>query len=162
MAQHLVPLPAAPGADRAAAPAPQAVHVLGGDCGCSAAIARDLLARGPRPAWRESVVLLGTEAGLREDLERAGFAARTADPEEVAREQGIAGAPWLVLHFPDGRVAYSGGYARLRPGLPGYENLESDLMAAVARGEQPAGLRAYGCATSRSWRERLNPFLPPS
>jgi len=162
VAQHVVPLPTAHPTARAADQRPRATHVLGADCGCSAAIGRDLAQRGPRPGWQEEVWLLSSEETLAADLRRAGFSVQARDADAVARDQGIQGAPWLVLHTADGAVAYSGGYARLRPGLPGYENLEADLMAAVAAGAQPESLRAYGCATSQAWRDRLAPTSFPS
>lgn len=162
VAQHVVPLPAAHPSALGAANRPRATHVLGADCGCSAAIGRDLAQRGPRVGWQEEVWLLNADDELAAALRRAGFAVHSREAETVARDQGIQGAPWLLLHAPDGTVAYSGGYARLRPGLPGYENLESDLMAAVATGAQPEALRAYGCATSRAWQDRLAPTSFPS
>ncbi|WP_415909435.1 hypothetical protein [Oleiharenicola sp. Vm1] len=158
VAQHVVPLPAAATRDVAHADRPRARHVLGADCGCSASIGRDLIKRGPRPGWEETVVLLDAQPELERGLRAAGFAVQTLPPENAARTLGVQGAPWLSLHFPDGRVAYDGGYARLRPGLPGYENLDAALMHDVEQGRAPARLAAYGCATSQSLRDRLDPW----
>lgn len=158
VAQHVVPIPPAHPGARPVAALPRATHVLGADCGCSASIADDLIRRGPRAGWQERVLFLGLDSARVHALRAAGFAVSEADAETLAQDEGIQGAPWLVLHFADGRVAYNGGYARLRPGLPGYENLENDLMGEVAAGRSPAALRAYGCATSRAWQGRLDPL----
>lgn len=158
VAQHVIPLPVTKSAALENAPRPRARHVLGADCGCSASIGRDLLQRGPKAGWDETVVLIDEQPELARRLTVAGFTVQNTTPAAAAQEQGLAGAPWLSLYFPDGRVAYDGGYARLRPGLPGYENLDASLMTEVERGHSPARLAAYGCATSQALRDRLDPW----
>ncbi len=158
MAQHLIPLPAARPAEQAPANAPLAWYVLGSDCGCSASVADDLVARGPQRSWREQVWLVGAEPEIEASLRRAGFTVDHIAPEELARSHRIHGAPWLALFDASGHLAYSGGYARTRPGLPGAFNVSGDLMAAVAAGRPVESLPAYGCATSVALRERLDPL----
>lgn len=158
VAQHALPLPEARPATQPAGPAPVAWHVLGADCGCSASIADDLARRGPRAGWREQVWLVGDEPFLAAKLTRAGYTVFRSDPEQLARTHGIQGAPWLVLFDAMGRPAYNGGYARLRPGLPQAADLCEELMDGVAAGRTVASLPAYGCATSNTLRDRLDPF----
>jgi len=158
VAQHLVPLPGAAPADQASGPLPAAWYVLGEDCGCSASVAEDLVARGPQAGWREQVWLVGEVPELGERLRQRGFAVESIAAEELARRHRIHGAPWLALFAQDGRLAYSGGFARTRPGLPGAFNLSGDIMHAVAAGRPVEPLPAYGCATSEALRDRLDPL----
>lgn len=158
VAQHVLPLPEARPTAVEAGPRPQAWHVLGSDCGCSASVADELAARRPRDGWIERVWLVGDEPEIAAQLREAGFAVERVDPEVLAREHGIQGAPWLVLFETGGRTAYSGGYSRGRPGVAGSVSALPALMAAVESGEAPAALPAYGCATSETLRQRLDPL----
>lgn len=158
VAQHILPLPAARPDGQAAGPGLLAWYVLGPDCGCSATVADDLVRRGPQPGWREKVWLVGDEPVLGPRLRAAGFDVAVIAAEELARTHRIQGAPWLALFGSDGQPAYSGGYAQVRPGSAGFVDSSAVLMAAVARGESPASLPAYGCATSSALRMRLDPL----
>ena len=158
VAQHLIPLPAARPGEQAPANAPLAWYVLGSDCGCSASVADDLVKRGPQRTWREQVWLVGDEPEIEARLRQAGFTVDRIAPEELARTHRIHGAPWLALFDSSGQLAYSGGYARIRPGLPGAFNVSADLMTAVAAGQPVESLPAYGCATSEALRDRLDPL----
>lgn len=158
IAQHALPLPAAQPADQAGGPGLLAWYVLGADCGCSATVADDLVRRGPQSGWREKVWLVGDAPALGPRLRAAGFDVAVIAPEELARTHRIQGAPWLALFGPDGHPAYSGGYAQVRPGSAGFVDSSAVLMAAVARGEHPTALPAYGCATSDALRARLDPL----
>lgn len=158
IAQHVLPLPAAQPAHQAAGPGLLAWYVLGADCGCSATVADDLVRRGPQQGCREKIWLVGDAPALEPRLRAAGFDVAVIAAEELARTHRIQGAPWLALFGADGHPAYSGGYAQVRPGSVGFVDSSAALMAAVARGEDPAPLPAYGCATSDALRTRLDPL----
>jgi hypothetical protein len=157
VAQHVVPIPSAKIQVQAAGTQPVAWHILGAECGCSRSVAMDLVRRGPKPGWQEKVSLVGANPELEKQLTNAGFPVERTDAEELAKREGVQGAPWLVLFFPDGRTGYSGGYASARPGTPGTQNRDELLMATVARGESVKSLPSYGCATSRALRAQLDP-----
>ena len=157
IAQHAVPIPAAAVVAQQAGPLPSAWHILGANCGCSASVAQDLAHRGPQPGWTEKVCLVGSDPALAASLRKAGFNVELTDAEILAKTQGVQGAPWLVLYFPDGRIGYSGGYAAARPGTPGTSNRAETLMAAVAQGETVKSLPSFGCATSQALRAQLDP-----
>ena len=158
VAQHVLPLPAARPAAAPAGPRPQAWHVLGSDCGCSASVADELAARRPRAGWIEQVWLVGDEPAIAAQLRQAGFSVERVDAEVLAREHGIQGAPWLVLFEAGGRTTYSGGYSRGRPGLAGSVSALPALMDAAETGQAVTALPAYGCATSEALRQRLDPL----
>lgn len=158
VAQHLIALPLARPDDTAAGDQPQAWHVLGSDCGCSASVAEELARRGPQRGWREQVWLVGDEPAIAAQLQQAGFTVKRIAAEKLATEHRIQGAPWLVLFHTDGRTAYSGGYSRQRPGVAGATSELAGLMAAVAAGRATETLPAFGCATSESLRRRLDPL----
>ncbi len=99
----------------------------------------------------------GIRPALAASLRKAGFNVELTDAEILAKTQGIQGAPWLVLYFPEGRIGYSGGYAAARPGTPGTSNRAETLMAAVAQGETVKSLPSFGCATSQALRAQLDP-----
>lgn len=158
LAQHSLPFaPARPAAQPGSGDF-VAWHILGSDCGCSEAVADELVRRGPRPGWREQVRLIGDEPALAARVRAAGFAVDRTDGETLAREHGIQGAPWLALFDRAGAVRYSGGYTARRPGQSGGGELSGDLMAAVAAGDAPAALPAFGCPVSQETRTRLDPL----
>ena len=167
VAQHELALPAPQGVRQKLEPAQEGVrgpalfarHYLAVDCGCSKGLAKTLVERGPRAApWREEVVLIGRAQQLAAQLSAAGYSVRSVENEEALKEDGVEGAPWLLLYSASGDLAYSGGYAKGRPGTTGTVLEDLSLMSAVERGEHPGALPAYGCATSRELRRRLDPF----
>ncbi|ATC64672.1 hypothetical protein CMV30_12290 [Nibricoccus aquaticus] len=157
-ALHAIPLPATESAPLASSNSWRAIHAIGADCGCSSAVADALLARGPRSGWDEKILVVGSQAALARQLRAAGF---TVEEHSIARfsaATGLPGAPWLAIHAPDGRTAYSGGYASSRPGLPASALLDAAIMDRVRRGETVAPYPAFGCATSAALRSSLDPL----
>ena len=134
----------------------RALHVLADDCECSSSVAGQLVMRRALTGWQEDVVIIGKAPVADEALKSAGFAVRHLTAEQAERE-GFQGAPWLVLRDPAGRVAYSGGYAAVRP-TPGRKLEDGAIMAAVRSGRSVAPLPAFGCATSESLRQQLDPL----
>ena len=157
-ALHATPLPATRAAIRPGDGVWRAIHALGAECGCSSAVADALLARGPRKDWREEIHLVGVSPAIARQLRAAGFPVEEFTPANFTAATGLPGAPWLVLHAPDGQVLYSGGYAPARPGLATTTLLDSALMDLVRSGETVAPYPAFGCATSAALRARLDPL----
>ncbi|MGC4071379.1 MAG: hypothetical protein QM760_02430 [Nibricoccus sp.] len=158
VALHAVPLPASDAAPVVKDGNWRATHALGADCGCSSAVADALLARSPRNGWKESVILVGHQPSLAQQLTAAGFAVEQLSAEDFTRRTGLHGVPWLVVHTPDGETVYSGGYAPSRPGIDARTLFDTSIMDRVCRGETVAAYPSFGCATSQALRARLDPL----
>ncbi len=157
MAQHLAPLPAP--TSTPAWPATgrwRSIHVLGGDCTCSADLAEALRQRGPDPALDEEIWMVG-DAPWSASLQRAGFKLRRITEATLQNQQGLEGAPWLYVIDPQGHLAYSGGHTG-RPAGQRAPLRDIEICGAVRSGQAVASLPAYGCAVSDALRARLDPF----
>jgi len=166
MALHAVPLPPAAGAPvhptlavmQTGRKVWRAIHVLAEGCPCSAAVADDLVSRGPAGELDETVYVAGGDGN---DLERRltgrGFRVRRVTSDLLLSGFAIRGAPWLVVVDPDGRVAYSGGYAAERPGA-GVELQDLSIIRQLRAGQRVAPLPAFGCAIDPALRRAMDPL----
>jgi len=157
-ALHAVPLPPAQPAALASSNTWRALHAIGSDCGCSSAVADALISRGPRSGWDEKIAVIGAQPALARQFRAAGFTVEELSPAQFSAATGLPGAPWLAVHAPDGRTAYSGGYAPSRHGLPATALLDAAIMDRVRRGETVTPYPAFGCVTSAALRSSLDPL----
>jgi hypothetical protein len=142
--QHAVPLGRAVPA-RAVAPAAVTVrHVLSASCRCSLAVASHLIARQARKAEVEEVWLVGRDEALANRLEAAGYRVRPATAQEVRRDLGSAGAPFLIVYGSDARELYAGGYGPRRPRDPG-DVKDVAIVDQARRGRTVPPYPPYGC-----------------
>ena len=133
------------------------VHVLVSGCPCSSFTAQSLAARKPSTECQEIVLILGFVPDWESALVQSGFEVQHKDGEQLARETGIEGGPWLLLISPEGKIAYSGGYAAQRP-RPGIILEDLNLMHAAVSGAIPTIYPAYGCASTPLLQGRLDPL----
>lgn len=176
MGGHTVPLPAAGNqptlvnfksatfSDQNAALAPAAtnagwkiIHVLVAGCSCSSYTAASLAARKPIVAEPEFVFVLGGAAPWEFSLRQSGFIVEEKDAEQLAKDTGIQGGPWLLLISPAGKIVYSGGYAAERP-RPGVALNDLAVITAAFHGEPMPAYPAYGCAATRVLQGQLDPL----
>jgi hypothetical protein len=167
MAAHDLPLPAASIQPMAALAMPQqgdwrVIHVLADGCPCSGSVADALIERKSAAGALELAVVepvsakpTGKSLALR--MKAGGFAVSDALPADVARQLHIEGGPWLVIVRPDGQVAYSGGYASVRP-RQGTPLSDQTILKRLQQGEAVDPLPAYGCATSRRLQQTIDPL----
>lgn len=162
-AWHYAVLPGPTVGELAAFPPPAAtnqwrlIHILSAECGCSASVAKYLANRRVDADASEEVWMLGESGTLAAQLSRAGFQLTAASAEALEKEFKIAGAPWLLVVNPGGRIVYSGGYARQNPATVGHlEDLA--LLRQLRAGAQPPPLPAFGCGVSRRVQQSLDPL----
>jgi hypothetical protein len=123
------------------------IHILVAGCPCSRYTAQCLCARKPAPDCQETVFILGGSADWEADLAPAGFTIRHKDGDELVRETGIAGGPWLLIISPAGQIVYSGGYAAQRP-RPGVALNDLALFQRLRAHEAAKAYPAFGCAAT--------------
>jgi hypothetical protein len=136
-------------------------HYLAGDCACSRAVARHLLARGPIGSATEEVFFVGStettvENQLLDGLKRSGFHPKVITAEAAASLHGVEGVPLLEIAGPDKTIRYRGGY-RERNAAP-EEYLDAAIFTRLVASKPVLSARVYGCATSRRLRSRLDPL----
>lgn len=135
----------------------RAIHLLAPDCGCSLTIARHLKSRGRVEGLDETVVLMGAASELQPVLKAADFAIELSAAAAVERKYGIVGGPWLLLIRPDGRIAYSGGYAPVRV-HDGVRFQDLAIWERCRTGQSVDALPAFGCAASEQLQKALDPL----
>jgi len=170
MASHILPLPNTPVLKRTSAysenlfsntstsqPRWTAVHILVADCPCSTEVASHLISRGASQEMQENVWVVGGTAPWETALMAKGFKLEHREAEEVARESGVEGGPWLQLIAPSAGVVYSGGYSE---GRPRCENdfKELALFRALKHGIAVETYPAFGCAASQRLKKKMDPF----
>jgi hypothetical protein len=142
--QHAAPLGRAAPA-RAVAPSDVTVrHVLSASCRCSLAVASHLVARGARKAEVEEIWLVGTDDALTRQLQSAGYRVRPATAQDVRRDLGSAGAPFLIVYGTDARELYAGGYGPRRPRDAG-DVRDVAIVDQARRGQTVTPYPPYGC-----------------
>jgi hypothetical protein len=132
-----------------------AVHVLYGECGCSARVAETLVARAPLADVREHVLLIGRDAALRAKLEARGYGVDELDEVEAESRFGLRAAPMLLVLDPDDTLRWSGGYTDAKRG-PSIQDVAiiRGALAGAPLPEKPV----FGCATAAALRARLDPL----
>ncbi len=136
-----------------------AYHVLDGACRCSQRIAKHLM-DSKRPAGAaETVLLLGANESLQEDLERSGFDVCAMDREEAAAALGFTSVPLLLV---TGRLAngaptlrYSGGYTARQQALTIQDTV---ILTGLIHGSTPDSLPVFGCGTTATLQAALDPL----
>jgi hypothetical protein len=136
-----------------------ALHALFTDCGCSQRVIAHLLARRPLDGVKERVLLVGGGAGsaasYAADLRAAGYPVDELDETALGDRYGFEGVPAFALVDPHDHVRYLGGYTRTKQGA---DFVDVSATRATLRGETVAPLPVFGCAVSRSLRERRDPL----
>jgi hypothetical protein len=125
-----------------------AVHVLYGECGCSARVAETLVARAPLADVREHVLLIGRDAALRAKLEARGYGVDELDEVEAESRFGLRAAPMLLVLDPDDYTD-----AKRGPSIQDVAIIRGALAGAPLP-EKPV----FGCATAAALRARLDPL----
>lgn len=156
LAHHLASIPSASVAAQTGSGTWELSHFLGDDCGCSSSIADRLLERGPVAGTKERVRFIGSANVLTQALQQRGFSVECVSAAE-AEGRGVLGAPWLLIYEPEGNVAYSGGYAEIRP-RAGVPSQDLAILSDLKRHQAVVALPAFGCATSDALRRRLDPL----
>ena len=167
LAAHVAPLPepavgvlaAGVAHERRADEAGQwlALHALFSDCGCSQRVIAHLLSRRPLEGVKERVLLVGGSAGssYAADLRAAGYPVDELDETALGDRYGFEGVPAFALVDPHDRVRYLGGYTRTKQGA---DFVDVAATRAALRGDTVTPLPVFGCAVSRSLRERRDPL----
>ena len=130
------------------------LHALDMSCPCSKRIYEYLLERRATRDAEERVLLVRGDAHEEAELLGRGFAVARIDGEELQSRYGIVAVPSLVVHRPDGSVAYRGAH-RPRPHLA---PADLGILARARSGQAVAPLPVLGCAVSRALREQLDPL----
>jgi hypothetical protein len=107
-------------------------------------VASHLIARGARTADVEEIWLVGTDDALAGRLKAGGYRVRQATAEEVRRDLGAAGAPFLIVYGTDSRELYAGGYGPRRPRDPG-DVRDVAIVDEARRGRTVKPYPPYGC-----------------
>jgi len=132
-----------------------AIHVLYSACGCSQRVLRLLERRPPDTEVEEWVWVVEPELGQLDAVRAAGFRARGISRAELVERFHVEAAPLFIVAEASGALRYVGGYTDRKRGP---EIRDLDLMAAVGRGETPAPLPLFGCATSTRLQARIDPL----
>ncbi len=132
-----------------------AVHVLYGECGCSARVAEHLAARDPLTDVREHVLFIGRDPALRSKLEARGYGVDELDEADAESRFGLRAAPMLLVLDPDDTLRWSGGYTDAKRG-PAIQDVAiiRGALAGAPLPEKPV----FGCATAAELRARLDPL----
>lgn len=108
----------------------------------------------------ERVILSGHNSSLEARLHALGFSAgdfQTTDGETLLKSTGLQATPVLVLIDPQGRVAYSGGYANGRPGS-GVAIDDLAIWNKAVANETQKSKPVFGCANGQHLRRALDPL----
>ncbi len=133
-------------------------HVLVSTCPCSRSLADYLARRGPIDGAEERVLIVGNaSAGQRifDELAARGYGVSFADAQSLKVQFGITGGPWLIVHAPDGRVRYAGGYASRRPAadVPDTDYQDTHIVSDLRAGKAVEPLVALGCSVNLSFSD---------
>lgn len=164
---HLQPLPVPPIEDAqlrealasTATPAEHGrwrlVHVMYARCPCSNKIIEHLVSS-TRPAdVAERVVIVDASDALRERLRAAGFIVEVVDAPTLQRRYHLEAAPVLVVADERGRLRYVGGYTERKQGPVSHD---VEIVDQLRRGDRLEALPLFGCATSRTLQQAVDPF----
>jgi hypothetical protein len=133
------------------------VHVLYGDCTCSAKIA-DYLMESTRPPQAEEWVILvdgEPDGDLISALQSRGMKGLTIGADELHGRFGIDAAPLFIALDPASQVQFAGGYTARKQGL-GYKDVAT--LDALLSGTQPEPIPIFGCGVSDSLQASLDPL----
>lgn len=122
----------------------QVTHVLAAECECSRAVAEALAQRGPAADASHHVIVVGRNDAMEASLTSAGFTTTRSTAADAFARYGIHGAPWLLVHRPDGQEVYSGGYAPRRP-LAARDVRLDEILSTVRAGRVADTFPAFGC-----------------
>lgn len=130
------------------------VHSIAQKCPCSRTVLEHLVQRGVQPGFDETVVIVdGTDESIAR-LRSAGFWVEVATSETLESHYGLTGAPIMVVHRPDGSIAYTGAYAARR-NLPPQD---LDILTRTRSGEAVAPFPLFGCAVSQALQRQMDPL----
>lgn len=133
------------------------VHVLYGDCTCSAKIA-DYLMESARPSQADEWVILvdgEPDGGQIRALESKGLKGLTIGADDLYGRFGIDAAPLFIALDPASQVQFAGGYTARKQGL-GYKDVAT--LDALLSGTTPAPIPIFGCGVSDSLQASLDPL----
>ena len=133
------------------------VHILVAGCPCSSFTASSLATRKPSPECLETVIVVGGNSDWEQSLIQSGFEVQHKDSEQLAKDTGIEGGPWLLLISPESKIVYSGGYATQRP-RPGIILEDLNILHAAFSGGTLPNYPAYGCASTPLLQGQLDPL----
>jgi hypothetical protein len=133
------------------------IHVLVAGCPCSSFTAQSLAARKPSTECQETVFILGDRPDWQQTLLQSGFDVQPKDVDQLVKDTGIQGGPWLLLISPEGKIVYSGGYAAQRP-RPGIILQDMNILHAALAGQRPPPYPAFGCAATPLLQGQLDPL----
>jgi hypothetical protein len=151
---HLRPLPTGEARAMAASSQWEVIHVLSSKCPCSRRVSQSLLARGASSEQHEQVVLLDASPAEVNDLKATGFEVTATSAEHLRTGWGVEAAPMLIIHRPDGSLAYQGAYGPTRGTPP----RDLEVLARVRAGEILKPWLLLGCAVSRSLQQQSDPL----
>ncbi len=164
---HLQPLPVPPVQDpqlqaalaSTATPAEQGrwrlLHVMYARCPCSNKIIDDLLSSTRPGDVAERVVIVDASDVLRDRLQAGGFIVEAVDAPTLQQRYHLEAAPMLVVADDQGRVRYVGGYTERKQGPVSHD---VEIVEQLRRGDRLEGLPLFGCATSRSLQQAVDPL----
>jgi len=122
----------------------QAIHILGSDCPCSIRVARHLASRPRLTGIEERIIQVGEEPETEKLLQDAGWPVEHWPAERARDTYGAMSAPLLVMLDPEGKIRYSGGYAKRSDARDGFHDVE--IGQALRAGSAVERLPAFGCA----------------
>lgn len=128
-------------------------HGLSLKCPCSRRIVDHLVSRGPSADALERVVVADATDEAVERLSWRGFHVERVSSDTLEKA-GFVSVPGLVIHRPDGSVAYAGAHAPKRTGP--IDDLS--LLNAARDGAQLRPFAVLGCAVSQSLSRRVDPL----
>jgi hypothetical protein len=131
------------------------VHVMYARCPCSNKIIEHLLSSARPTDVAERVVIVDASDALAERLRAGGFVVEVVDANTLQQRYHLEAAPVLVVADDRGRIRYVGGYTERKQGPVSHD---VEIVEQLRRGDHLEGLPLFGCATSRTLQQAVDPF----
>lgn len=131
------------------------VHVMYARCPCSNKIIEHLLSSTRPDDVAERVVVVDASDALRDRLRAGGFIVDVIDAPTLQQRYHLEAAPVLVVADNHGRLRYVGGYTERKQGPVSHD---VEILEQLRRGDRLEGLPLFGCATSRTLQQAVDPF----
>lgn len=131
------------------------LHVMYARCPCSNKIIEHLLSSTRPVDVAERVVIVDASDTLRDRLRAAGFIVDVIDAPTLQQRYHLEAAPVLVVADDVGRIRYVGGYTERKQGPVSHD---VEIVEQLRRGDRLEGLPLFGCATSRTLQQAVDPL----
>jgi hypothetical protein len=132
------------------------LHFLGGDCGCSENVYKNLMKRKPANDINEQVFVIGKNDVWLKSLKAKGYVVVSGDMDEFVKKYSINAVPQLSILDDKNNIIYSGGYTSKRGPASAVEDQEiyQELKEKHMTQERPI----FGCLNGSLNRKNADPL----